>query len=420
MAIDTQCYNLKSHWSLFKRFSIMVMQRFIDHGCAMSAAALTYTTLFAVVPLMTLVYSILSLVPELHSANDIVQNFIFNNFVPSTGEVVQEYLNNFSQQARKLTGIGIGFLIVTSFLMLKTVDKTINDIWQVTHVRTGVSGFLLYWAVLSLGPIFISAGLLLTSYVASLKLVSDTTALFFDAQSGWVLTLVPVVISTLALTLLYIAIPNRKVLFRHALGGALVAALLIELAKAAFSFFIFISPTYYLIYDAFAAVPLFLLWVYLSWLLILFGAVLVRSFDFWHSTKNIDSIHPTIVLLLILRQMQNRFFDGNELGIRDFKQLDLAVALEDIALGVEQLVVMNMVQKNAEGNWLLAKDLRNISLYEFCEQLPWQMPSNLQLEMIATNYQCHWLNELIHRIQQVNQARQSLLDCSLDSLFNKK
>ena len=187
-----------------------------------------------------------------------------------------------------------------------------------------------------------------------------------------------------------------------------------------FSFFIFISPTYYLIYGAFAAVPLFLLWVYLSWLLILFGAVLVRSFDFWHSTKNAHSIHPTIVVLLILRQMQHRFFNGCELGINDFKQLEAVVALEDIELGIEQLVAMNMVQKNAEGSWLLAKDLRNISLYTFCEQLPWRMPSSSQLEVITANEQSDWLKALLQRIKQVNEAQQSLLDCSLDSLFNEK
>ena len=104
--------------------------------------------------------------------------------------------------------------------------------------------------------------------------------------------------------------------------------------------------------------------------------------------------------------------------VKNFKQLALPVALEDIELGIEQLVSMGMVQKNVEGNWLLAKDLRHISLYELCEQLPWQIPSDAELQVLLTGKQCHWLTDLTHRIRQVNQARQSLLDCNLDSLFN--
>ena len=230
---------LSRRFLMMKQFLALVLRQFSEKRCTENAAALTYTTLFSVVPMMTVTYSMLSAIPSLNGVGDAVQNFVFNNFVPATGEVVQTYLQDFSQQARKLTFVGIAFLLVTSFMMLRTIDKALNEIWQVSHTRRGVSGFLLYWAILSLGPLMLGAGFLLTSYLASIKFITDTTA-FFGAEA-LLLRLMPVVLSTLLFTLLYSAVPNRKVPIKHALTGAVVVALLVETAKAGF------APLYYIV-----------------------------------------------------------------------------------------------------------------------------------------------------------------------------
>ncbi|WP_257294818.1 YihY family inner membrane protein [Endozoicomonas sp. YOMI1] len=404
-------------WSSFQSFVTAVIKRFLDNRCIENAAALTYTTLFAVVPLMTVTYSILSAVPSLQDVGDTIQNFIFTSFVPSTGEIVQSYLNDFSQQARKLTSIGVAFLLVTSFLMLRTIDKALNNIWQVAHVRRGMTGFLLYWAILSLGPVLLSAGFLTTSYLASLKLVSHTTAILGGEQ--WLLRLMPVFLSTLVLTLLYTAVPNRKVPVRHALVGAVFVAILVELAKAGFTLFITLSPTYHLIYGAFAAVPLFLLWVYLSWLMVLFGAVLVRSLDLYGKQVGGERPHPLISILLILKQLQEKFEQGQGLHYTDLRKRDLPVSLDDWESHTVRLMEMGLINKNDGGEWILARDLRQISLFTFCEQLPWPMPQDEQLRNILIADDPNWLSDFIQRAQAVNSARLEALDCSLDQLLSK-
>ena len=402
-------------WSSFHSFVTAVIKRFLDNHCIENAAALTYTTLFAVVPLMTVTYSILSAVPSLHDVGDSIQNFIFASFVPSTGEMVQSYLNDFSRQARKLTGIGIAFLLVTSFLMLRTIDRALNNIWQVTHVRRGMSGFLLYWAILSLGPVLLSIGFLATSYLASLKLVSDTTAILGGEQ--WLLQLMPVFLSTFVLTLLYTAVPNRKVPVRHALAGAVFVAILVELAKVGFTLFITLSPTYHLIYGAFAAVPLFLLWLYLSWLMVLFGAVLVRSLDLYGKQARGERPHPLISILFILKLLQEKFGEGEGVYYTDLHRRNLPVSLDDWECHTTRLMGMGLISKNDNGEYMLARDLRQISLFTFCGQLPWPMPEDEQLQNILVPDDSTWLSDLIHRVRSVNSARLQALDCSLDQLL---
>ena len=408
---------IQQFWLTFKGFAPEVFKRFLANRCFENAAALTYTTLFAVVPLMTVTYSILSAIPSLNNVGSVVQNFIFDSFVPSTGKLVNSYLLDFSRQARKLTGLGIAFLLVTSFLMLRTIDKSLNNIWQVTRVRRGMSAFLLYWAILTLGPVLFSAGFLTTSYLASLKLVSDTTAMLGGEQ--WLLSLMPFFLSSIVLTLLYTAVPNRKVPLQHALIGAVFIAVLVELAKVVFTLFISMSPTYYLIYGAFAAVPLFLIWVYLSWLMVLFGAVLVRSLNLYGCQMSGEGPHPLISMLFILKQLVDKFETGLGVQFTELQKPDVPISQDDWESQTSRLMAMGFISKNDSGQWMLARDLRQVTLFAFCDQLPWPMPRDEQLKNILVSDEQNWLSELIQRVQTINAARLDALDCSLDQLLAK-
>ena len=148
-----------------------VKQRYVDDGYSNSAAALTYMSLFAVVPLITVMYAMSSAVPATEEVGLQVQTFIFDNFVPSTGQEIQVYLEQFAQQARRLTGVGIAFLAITALLMLKNIEKIFNAIWKTRENRHGLSSFLLYWAILSLGPLFIGLAFGISTYLATLKLL---------------------------------------------------------------------------------------------------------------------------------------------------------------------------------------------------------------------------------------------------------
>ncbi len=135
----------------YSLFIINVFKHFMANHGIRNAAALTYTTLFVVVPLMTVTYAMLAAIPSMQGAGDGLQAWIFDNFVPSTGEVVQSYLSVFAAQAKSPTGVGIAILILTSIMMMKTIESAFNFIWRVHEPRKGLSSFLLYWAVLSLG-----------------------------------------------------------------------------------------------------------------------------------------------------------------------------------------------------------------------------------------------------------------------------
>ena len=255
------------------RIMVAAIKRFMLLGHKTHAAALTYTTLFALVPLITVMYSVLSMIPSLQQGRGAIEEILLGNLVPSSAETLMGYLYQFSEQARQLTTIGIVLLMVTAFMMLRSIEDSFNKIWLLKKGRKGVSSFLLYWAVLSLGPLLLSAGLGVSSYIASLGLWQEDWV-----PSSWVLLLaivVPYLTSFLAFTFIYWAVPNIKVPLKHAAIGGAVVALLFQIGQEVFAEASTFFPSYQLIYGAFAAVPLFLLWLFLSWSVILLGSEVV-------------------------------------------------------------------------------------------------------------------------------------------------
>jgi len=206
--------DIRTHFLPWLRY---LWRRFGDDECTRSAAALTYMSLFALVPLMTVMYAVLSAIPASQGVGEQVQDFLFTNLIPSAGAEVETYLAEFSRQARNLTGFGIGILVVTAVLMLRNIESTFNTIWRTHKNRRPVASFLLYWAVLSLGPMFMGMALVISTYLVSVKVFFDE----FDSIGigGMLLTSAPVFLSAAAFSLIYAAVPNTRVPFRHALIG---------------------------------------------------------------------------------------------------------------------------------------------------------------------------------------------------------
>lgn len=152
-------------------FLIYLARRFQGDGCPQSAAALTYMSLFAVVPMLTLMYSMFSLVPAFQELGGQVEAFIFSKFLPSSGQEITQYLSEFSTQARKLSIAGVLIILITAFLMLSNIEKTFNHIWATTGGRQGLAGFLVYWAILSLGPLLLAIGMMMSTYLMSFRLI---------------------------------------------------------------------------------------------------------------------------------------------------------------------------------------------------------------------------------------------------------
>ncbi len=390
-------------------------RRFVEDGCMQRASSLTYTTLFAVVPMMTVTYSMLSAVPSLQGVDEQIQKFLFENFVPSTGAAVEEYLHGFSRQARQLTAVGIAILVITAYLMLRSIEGALNAIWRVDSGRRGISGFLLYWAILSLGPLLLGLGFAMTSYIASLKLISDTTS--FLGIDTWLFRLLPFLLSIAAFCLIYMAVPNRRVPFTHALIGGVFVALLFEVAKGLFALFISLSPSYQLIYGAFAAVPLFLIWIYLSWLIVLLGAELVRSFSDLPAILVKQRLPDVVQALLVLEAFDRAFAEGKQMSRETFRR-QWPISTESWEACCRALGKQGLLRED-KGDWFLAQNLASVEVWTMMRRLPWTIPSP-QAVLKEHAELPPWLQGLLQDLQRFDERGQQMFSISLSELYGSR
>ncbi|WP_437883084.1 YihY family inner membrane protein [Pseudomonas sp. LRF_L74] len=353
-----------------------LLRRFFADRAMQAAAGLTYTTLFAVVPMMTVTFVILSAVPAFQGMGEDIQGFIFRNFVASSGATVQGYLHDFITQARRLTWVGVVLLAMTAFMMLLTIEKAFNTIWRVREPRRGVSSFLLYWAILSLGPLLLGAGFAASTYITSLSLLSGPNAVI---EARTVLRFAPLLTSMAAFTLIYATVPNTRVPLRDALLGGVFTAVLFEVAKWLFRLFVSFFPGYQLIYGAFATVPLFLLWVYVSWLIVLFGAELVcnLSSSYEWRRKNLPRVLVLFGLLRLFHDGQQR---GKALRHGDVQREGWLLQEHEWEEILEFLEDEHLVCRVSGGDgWALCRDLEHFSLHALLVRCPWPIPRPDQL-----------------------------------------
>lgn len=262
----------------FWRFSRQIAKRFEQDRCSRVAGALSFTTVLAIVPLTAVIFAVLSLFPVFETWMSVIQNFVYRNFIPASGDVVQMHLSQFAGQAGRLTAIGLVFLVITAILLMATIEEALNDIWRVTNTRKWVNRFLSYWALLTLGPLMIAASLALTSQVIALPYFGRTDITLIQKFLDVVL---PLILEIGAAMLLYTVVPNVTVRWRNAFAGAVFAALLLEIAKTLFASSMKTFSSYQVIYGAIAALPVFLIWIYISWVIILLGAVVAANLNEW-------------------------------------------------------------------------------------------------------------------------------------------
>lgn len=239
------------------------------------ASSLTFTTVLGIVPLLAVVLSLFTAFPLFSDFQVALEEFLTSNLMPpAVSANVMEYLNQFAAKASRLTAFGSLALMVTSILLLRTIDEAFNNIWQVEQQRPMKQRVLVYWAIISLGPILTGASLWASSVMATHS-AGYVEALPFGLSI--ILTIVPLVVTTLGFTALFMVVPNCKVLLKDALIGGFVTALALSIMRNGFAFYLAKFPTYTVIYGAFATLPIFLLWIYLSWITILSGATIAAT-----------------------------------------------------------------------------------------------------------------------------------------------
>jgi len=287
--------------SQLARFLRFVVYRFEENENRKSAAALTFVSLFAIVPLMTAGYTVLTLLPWFGSFAEQFQEFVFQHFIPASGEALKDHLKSFAEQAKNLTWIGITLLLVSAISLMFTIEGAFNRVWRVKSVRMG-RRLVLYWLVILLGPLLLAAGFLISSYVLSSQLWVNHVESVIQIQ-GHLIAKLPYILTSFALCFMYYFIPSCKVDFLYALAGGLIAGAMFEGCKLAFVKLASLVPSYQIVYGAFAVVPLFLIWIFIAWCVVLLGAELVRAMPFilkeWRGVK----ASPLDWALIILSRM---------------------------------------------------------------------------------------------------------------------
>ncbi|AKJ40775.1 virulence factor BrkB family protein [Pragia fontium] len=256
----------------------------------MMAGNLAYVSLLSLVPLVTVVFALFAAFPMFSDVSVQLKTFVFNNFMPAASETIQTYLEQFVANSNKMTAIGICGLIVTSLLLIGSVDTALNAIWHSERQRPMVYSFAVYWMVLTLGPLLAGASMAISSYLLSMTWLHDGG---MDDVIDRVLRIFPLLLSFVSFWLLYSIVPTVRVPAKDAAIGAIVGALLFELGKKGFGLYVTMFPSYQLIYGVLAVIPLLFVWVYLSWCIVLFGAEVTVTLSVYRKLREDYETHST-------------------------------------------------------------------------------------------------------------------------------
>lgn len=265
----------------FKSFCQLLWQRFHENKLPITAGYLTYSTVLAIVPLIMVVFSVFTALPMFKDATNQLEKLIYSNFAPNAGEVVEEYIELFVSNSQQMGIISTVGLVVVALMLIHSVDKSLNEIWHNSRKRSILVSFLLYAVLLVTAPIAAGVSIAITSYIFSLSLFQDGVLSF----SQELLKFAPFFLIWLMFTLIYWLVPNTEVKCRHAAMGAFFAAIFFTLGKQGFIWYITTFPSYQAIYGALAVLPIMLLWIQLSWNVVLLGGLFASVLKEWECVE---------------------------------------------------------------------------------------------------------------------------------------
>lgn len=346
----------------FADFGLAVAHRFYDERAMLTAASLTYTTLLSLVPLVTVALAAATAFPVFDQAVSALQDFVFENFLPDARGVdtIAAQIQSFTENAGRLTAIGTAFFVVTAVMLMLTIDEALNRIFRVQRRRPLLRQVLMYWGVLTLGPVLIGGSLSGTTFAVG----ASFGVLRLENLAELVLRVLPFFFTCAALTLLYAVVPYRYVEFRHALAGGILAGIVFELTKRGFALYLAWFPTYRLIYGAFATIPIFLIWLYVSWLVVLAGAAFTAVLPGYRGAANERRRPPgqdfadALAVLDILTQAHK---EGRITRLRHIarRRRVLPYRVERV---LERMAALRWAVRTERDGWILLRDPSSIRL----------------------------------------------------------
>ena len=250
----------------------VLRERFREDRLGLTASSLTFTTVIALVPLVTLILAVFTAFPVFGAMQTTLQTWLVQSLVPDNiARTVLGYLTQFASKASRLGAVGLIAFVVTALALIFTMDRTLNNIWRVRQLRPFAQRLLIYWAALTLGPVLLAASLTLTSYALS---ASRGLVGVMPGGLRFLLDALEFAMLATGISALYHYVPNTRVKWAHAAAGGIFVAIAFEVAKALLAWYLRSVPTYAAVYGAFATVPILLLWFYIAWVIVLFGAVI--------------------------------------------------------------------------------------------------------------------------------------------------
>lgn len=399
-----------------RRFAGYTLCRFAADGCLTGAGALSYTTLVALVPVTAIAIAVLSAFPAFADTRDQLLETLFRSFVPEVGTEVEWWFRYFANTSVRTTTIGGLALIVTVVLLLATVEDQLHRIWRVKSPRPWVQRILAYWAILTLGPLLLGASFSLPGYVDLMARHTGISAagLSQEPTVHSLLRLLPFLLETTAFTLIYALIPNCAVRWRDALSGAVAAAALVEALKIGFAVYIAYFSTYRVVYGALAAIPIFLLWMYVAWAAVLFGAVVAASLPEWRVDEEARDLTPAahrlgITLALVAELAAQTRLGGTLSTVALGERLGIPIPSADDNLLLLQRA--GLVAATADGGWVLARALESATLADLYRAL--MLPLAASLDEIG-DYP--WHARIATAIQRMAKAERDALGLPLADL----
>ena len=400
-------------------FALYSLRRFNADGCFAASGALSYTTLVSLVPLAVIALASLSSFPIFASVRDQLLGLVLENFVPSIGAQAAWWFRAFAESATQTTAIGTAGIAATSVLLLVTVEDQLNLIWRVTAPRPWGQRLLAYWTLITLGPLLIGVSLSLSTYfeIAARQAGFGQEALAWFASS-WLHGLaraVPALLEFVALTLLYGLIPNCAVRWRDGAFGAVIATLTIEILKVGFSIYISATSFYSTVYGALAIIPIFLLWMYISWMAVLLGAVVAAAMPYWRIDERVGNVPAggvrlglSLALIAALARAQRR----GEKRSTPALAAELGVATTVIDEHIKPLAEAGFAAHTQSGRWVLAWSPESATLHDLYEALHLPLAGRWT-DQVSTP----WQRQVAPAMDRIVNAETAAMQVTIDSLI---
>ena len=403
---------LQQRWFQFLKF---LMRHFFEDNCQQKAASLTYTTMLSIVPMLTVLLMILSSVPALASVRAQIYEVIYSNLIPQSSLQVSKYINSFAEKSTNLTAIGVMILFITTIMTLTTIERAFNQIWRVENRSGGLKSMLRYWTIVTLGPIVLGTAFIASSTVQSLSFLNRQIAGYGIDWSFWV-QVVTVTITVAGFITMYWFIPKARVPIKNAAIAGVIVAIVFELLKHVFGIVMTNFTSYEAIYGAFAAIPIFLLWIYLSWNLILLGVEISYTLTIFE-TEEVYPRHPLLSLLDMLNLVYTHHLEGDAVSEQELRNVLGRKELPKWYTYINYLQDSNLITTTEDSEYVLKKDLSRMTLWDFYRTLPYPLPIKDELDEMKEEDQQPWLNVLVNRFVNTETCAKEQLNLPLATIF---